>query len=189
LPLLGYVQLLGLVSVDDSICPIASASVSAGDRQAKSKAWPQSPKGLGNIIKRLMPGFRKLGLSIDQSTGGITNRHYQIKKAGIYPYQAYQNQENDKYNNQNNALHGTDSKTLSVPKRTDGTDSDAVSVPIGTDSEIGTHTVRIENPKRTDKNPITAGDAEDLCAIGTLGTLKSEQFKKGGDGEPSAHQK
>lgn len=50
----------------------------AGESQTKSKAWPQSPKGMKNAITRLKASFRRLGIEITQAKGG--ERHYQIIK-------------------------------------------------------------------------------------------------------------
>ena len=36
----------------------------ANERQIRSRAWPVSTKGLSNIINRLTPSFRKLGIEI-----------------------------------------------------------------------------------------------------------------------------
>ena len=55
----------------------------AGLNQVKSRAWPQSPKGLSNTIKRLMPSFRSLGVEIVKAHCGINS--YSIRKAVIYP--------------------------------------------------------------------------------------------------------
>jgi hypothetical protein len=61
----------------------------AGANQVKSKAWPQSAKGLKNSIKRLLPNFRKLGIAITE-TRIMTARLYTITKAGDYPsYPSY----------------------------------------------------------------------------------------------------
>ncbi len=49
----------------------------AGERQIRSKSWPQSPKGLNNAIKRLMPNFRKLGIEIIKYDFG--NREYRLE--------------------------------------------------------------------------------------------------------------
>ena len=49
-------------------------------RQSQSKAWPQSLKGLRNVIKRLQPNFRKLGLEITHGKDGYGNRFYRIEK-------------------------------------------------------------------------------------------------------------
>lgn len=56
---------------------------------AKSKAWPQSTKGLKNILQRLAPSFRKLGITVEdfRNMGG---RFYKITKAANYPsYPSY----------------------------------------------------------------------------------------------------
>ena len=49
----------------------------AGDRQARSKAWPQSLKGLNNIIKRLTPSFRKIFIEIGKKESN--HREYVIE--------------------------------------------------------------------------------------------------------------
>jgi hypothetical protein len=59
---------------------------------AKSKAWPLSTKGLNNILKRLAPSFRRLGVSISERRTP-TARLYEIVKVGIYPsYPSYPSQ-------------------------------------------------------------------------------------------------
>jgi hypothetical protein len=55
----------------------------AGLNQVKSRAWPQSTKGLANAIKRLMPSFRALGIEIVKTHCGINS--YSIRNVGIYP--------------------------------------------------------------------------------------------------------
>jgi hypothetical protein len=55
----------------------------AGDSQTRSKAWPQSAKGLGNAIKRLMPSLRRVGISVEESRT-MTARQYTIVNAGFY---------------------------------------------------------------------------------------------------------
>ncbi len=50
-----------------------------GDNQARSKSWPQSPKGLRNIITRLLPIFRSLGVKIEQRRT-VKGREYVIEK-------------------------------------------------------------------------------------------------------------
>ncbi len=55
----------------------------AGDKVARSKAWPQSTKGLSNIIKRLMPSFRKTGINIAKNN--TNNREYILESVRIYP--------------------------------------------------------------------------------------------------------
>jgi hypothetical protein len=61
----------------------------AGVNQVKSRAWPQSAKGLKNSIKRLLPNFRKLGITITE-TRNMTARLYTITQAEIYPsYPSY----------------------------------------------------------------------------------------------------
>jgi len=39
-------------------------------RQVKSKAWPHSPKGFSNAIKRLTPSFKRLGIRITKQKSG-----------------------------------------------------------------------------------------------------------------------
>jgi hypothetical protein len=56
----------------------------AGVNQVKSKAWPQSAKGLKNSIRRLLLNFRKLGIDITE-TRNMTARLYTITQTGIYP--------------------------------------------------------------------------------------------------------
>ena len=60
----------------------------AGLNQVKSRSWPQSPKGLANAIKRLMPSFRALKIEIVKTHGKANI--YQIRNAGIYPSQPSQ---------------------------------------------------------------------------------------------------
>jgi hypothetical protein len=55
----------------------------AGSNQIKSKAWPQSPKGLSNAIKRLTPSFRSLGFEIVKKHCGTNS--YSIGRVPIYP--------------------------------------------------------------------------------------------------------
>jgi len=51
----------------------------SGDRVTRSKSWPQSTKGMSNLIKRLTPSFRAIG--IDISIGRTsTYRYYSIEK-------------------------------------------------------------------------------------------------------------
>jgi hypothetical protein len=52
---------------------------------AKSKAWPQSQKGLKNVLQRLAPSFRKIGITIDRGKDGCGNRFYKIYRAANYP--------------------------------------------------------------------------------------------------------
>ena len=54
----------------------------AGTNQVKSKAWPQSAKGLKNSIKRLLPNFRKLGITLTE-TRNMTARLYTIQRLKI----------------------------------------------------------------------------------------------------------
>jgi len=57
----------------------------AGDRQVRSKAWPQSTKGLNNIIKRLTPNFRKLEIEIIKKTSD--DRTYRLERIDLQaPY-------------------------------------------------------------------------------------------------------
>jgi hypothetical protein len=51
--------------------------------QTKSRAWPQSTKGLRNSIKRLMPSLRKIGIFISQNPSG--DRFYKITKGTVQP--------------------------------------------------------------------------------------------------------
>ncbi len=55
----------------------------AGISQTKSRAWPQSTKGLRNSIKRLMPSLRKIGIFISQNPSG--DRFYKITKGTVQP--------------------------------------------------------------------------------------------------------
>jgi len=55
-----------------------------GDRQSRSRAFPQSPKGLFNVIKRLIPSFRKLGIHIEKDRDNNA-RFYKIVNTGFYP--------------------------------------------------------------------------------------------------------
>jgi len=68
---------------------LAALAGIAGDSQIRSKAWPQSPKGLSNIIKRLMPSFRQVGISVSE-TRTMTARLYKLERVGFYPsYPSY----------------------------------------------------------------------------------------------------
>jgi len=48
----------------------------AGEKASRSKAWPQSTKGLKNALTRLAPSFRKLGIRIERSNRGDLGRPY-----------------------------------------------------------------------------------------------------------------
>jgi hypothetical protein len=52
---------------------------------AKSKAWPQSTKGLSNILKRLAPSLRRLGVSVEGGKDGHGNRCYSITQSPKHP--------------------------------------------------------------------------------------------------------
>ena len=51
----------------------------AGDYQSRSRAWPQSAKGLSNTIKRLEPNLRKMGVLVSRSRGK-SGRLYTIER-------------------------------------------------------------------------------------------------------------
>ena len=71
----------------------------AGESQTRSKAWVQSPKGLSNALKRLMPNFRRAGLTIIDSRN-MTTRLYEISKVDFYPsYPSYPSCKTDKPSN------------------------------------------------------------------------------------------
>ena len=55
----------------------------AGERQAKSRAWPQSTKGLANILKRLAPPLRKVGVEVTKLASGSLGRPYIITRSDI----------------------------------------------------------------------------------------------------------
>lgn len=55
----------------------------AGERQVRSKSWPASLKGMRNVIKRLTPSFRKIGIEITSCRG--SERTYVIEKTEVYP--------------------------------------------------------------------------------------------------------
>lgn len=57
----------------------------AGDKQVRSRSWPQSLKGMNNIIKRLMPAFRKTGISIIKND--THSREYFLESVRFYPPQ------------------------------------------------------------------------------------------------------
>jgi hypothetical protein len=52
---------------------------------ARSKAWPQSTKGLSNILKRLAPSLRRLGVSVEGGKDGHGNRSYSITQIPKHP--------------------------------------------------------------------------------------------------------
>lgn len=56
----------------------------AGERQVRSKAWPQATKGLNNAIKRLQPNFRKLGITIEYGRNS-SNRYYRLENSRNNP--------------------------------------------------------------------------------------------------------
>jgi hypothetical protein len=58
---------------------------------AQSKAWPQSPKGLKNVLRRLAPALRRLGIFVEQEDSG--NRAYTIRQAPLQPPQPPQTPE------------------------------------------------------------------------------------------------
>ncbi|MDD5581193.1 MAG: hypothetical protein PHY16_18235 [Methylobacter sp.] len=64
----------------------------AGLQYTQQRSWPQSTKGMSNIIKCLMPSFRRLGIEIakdknrDQRIYEI-NKNGKNGKAGVYPSQ------------------------------------------------------------------------------------------------------
>ncbi|WP_394752802.1 hypothetical protein [Crenothrix sp.] len=148
----------------------------AGERQTRSKAWPQSTKGLSNIIKRLMPGFRKLGLSIEDGRT-MTGRFYKIKTSGIYPsYPSYPSL--DGYNPDVARVTAmTDSKTYPSCNR-------HASV-IMTDSQFMTDSMTdSENLSVMDEPSNGAGLSGGMTDMTDM-TLKSEQFKKFTDNKNS----
>lgn len=113
----------------------------------------QSPKGLSNTIKRLMPSFRKAGISITQGEGGRLGRDYTIVNTGFYPFhpfQAFPNLDNDLKTNGYAQKSGTDVERIEQS---------------GTDG--GTHAERIGEAAK----PATA-------RVGTLGTDKNPPFTK-----------
>jgi len=57
----------------------------AGSRLTRANSWPQSVKGLANIIKRLTPAFRALKIEIE-SGRNKTGRFYRINKEFIDDY-------------------------------------------------------------------------------------------------------
>jgi hypothetical protein len=52
--------------------------------RAKSKAWPQSTRGLSSALKRLAPSFRRVGVSVQEGRAS-TARFYKIMKVPFYP--------------------------------------------------------------------------------------------------------
>ncbi len=64
----------------------------SSDRVVRSRAWPQSTKGLHNIIKRLTPSFRKTGIEITKKE--THGREYILETVGNYPSQPPQTHKN-----------------------------------------------------------------------------------------------
>jgi hypothetical protein len=60
----------------------------AGERQVRSKSWATSLKGMNNIIRRLTPSFRKIGVEIVKSESH--DRRYEIENIEFYPPEAPQ---------------------------------------------------------------------------------------------------
>ncbi len=86
---------------------------------AKSKAWPQSPKGLKNILKRLAPSLRRMGIEIANGRSG--DRFYRITRITETPQQpSYVSKPSD-------ALHGVTSEWTDRDAWTDNPDTWAVS--------------------------------------------------------------
>ena len=52
----------------------------AGERQVRSRAWVASLKGMNNVIKRLLPSFRKIGIEITKKE--THNREYILENVG-----------------------------------------------------------------------------------------------------------
>jgi hypothetical protein len=100
----------------------------AGESQTRSKAWVQSPKGLSNALKRLMPNFRRAGLTIIDSRN-MTTRLYEISKVDFYPsYPSYPSCKTDKPSNdagsvKNSMTDRPDSMTDRPDSMTDRHDS------------------------------------------------------------------
>lgn len=84
----------------------------AGRRVTKSNGWPQSVKGLNNIIKRLKPSFRALGVDIDKKYSG--SREYTIRKASIYPPEALYPPENSTGKAYSDGGHKTQAPNMAV---------------------------------------------------------------------------
>jgi len=58
----------------------------AGERQVRSRSWATSLKGMNNIVRRLTPSFRKIGIEIVKKDSH--DRRYEIESIGFYPPQA-----------------------------------------------------------------------------------------------------
>lgn len=57
------------------------------ERVVRSRAWPQTLKGLNNTIKRLTPSFRKVGIEITKKN--THDREYILETIVIHPPQAH----------------------------------------------------------------------------------------------------
>jgi len=58
----------------------------AGEIQVRSRSWATSLKGMNNIVRRLKPSFRKIGIEIVKKNSH--DRCYEIESIGFYPPQA-----------------------------------------------------------------------------------------------------
>jgi len=122
----------------------------AGDSQVRSKAWPQSTKGLSNAIKRLMPSFRKVGITITQGEGGRLGRDYTLAKVEVsfypfHPFQAFPDLDNTVKTNGYNQKSGTHAERIAQS----GTDAERIG------ETYSTRTARVVTlgTDGTDKNP------------------------------------
>ena len=61
-------------------------------RAIRSRSWPQSLKGMNNIIKRLTPNFRKMGIGITKLDSH--GREYILETIELYPPNAPQAHNN-----------------------------------------------------------------------------------------------
>ena len=87
---------------------------------AKSKAWPQSTKGLKNILHRLAPSLRRMGITYTQEENHA--RRYTFTQVPLEPPQPPQAPKKATKPSNGADSDGADGKLLSAPNRPFGAD-------------------------------------------------------------------